>query len=82
MRQHEMQQSNIYLGIYIIEYYLFWKKSGCYITRCASTRKPARTCACNACAQTAIRMLAQQAPSWRTSYQRSSKSPNCHGFKS
>jgi hypothetical protein len=25
MHQHEMQQSNIYLGIYIIDYYLFWK---------------------------------------------------------
>jgi hypothetical protein len=25
MHRHEMQQSNIYLGIYIIDYYLFWK---------------------------------------------------------
>jgi hypothetical protein len=25
MHRHEMQQSNIYLGIYIIEYYFFWK---------------------------------------------------------
>jgi hypothetical protein len=23
-----MQQSNIYLGIYIIEYYFFWKNQG------------------------------------------------------
>jgi hypothetical protein len=28
MHQHEMQQSNIYLGIYIIEYYFFWKNQG------------------------------------------------------
>jgi hypothetical protein len=25
MHRHEMQQSNIYLGIYIIVYYFFWK---------------------------------------------------------
>jgi hypothetical protein len=25
MHRHEMQQSNIYLGIQIIEYYFFWK---------------------------------------------------------
>jgi hypothetical protein len=25
MHQHEMQQSNIYLGIYIIVFYFFWK---------------------------------------------------------
>jgi hypothetical protein len=25
MLQHEMQQSNIYLNMYIIEYYSFWK---------------------------------------------------------
>jgi hypothetical protein len=25
MHRHEMQQSNIYLGIYIIDYNLFWK---------------------------------------------------------
>jgi hypothetical protein len=28
MHRHEMQQSNIYLGIYIIEYYFFWKNQG------------------------------------------------------
>jgi hypothetical protein len=28
MHWHEMQQSNIYLGIYIIEYYFFWKNQG------------------------------------------------------
>jgi hypothetical protein len=28
MRRHEMQQSNIYLGIYIIGYYFFWKNQG------------------------------------------------------
>jgi hypothetical protein len=28
MHQHEMQQSNIYLGIYIIGYYFFWKNQG------------------------------------------------------
>jgi hypothetical protein len=25
MHRHEMQQSNIYLGIYIIVFYFFWK---------------------------------------------------------
>ncbi len=30
MHRHEMQQSNIYLGIYIIEYYFLLEKSGCY----------------------------------------------------
>jgi hypothetical protein len=25
MRQHEMQQLNIYLNMWIIEYYYFWK---------------------------------------------------------
>jgi hypothetical protein len=28
MHRHEMQQSNIYLGIYIIGYYFFWKNQG------------------------------------------------------
>jgi hypothetical protein len=28
MHQNEMQQSNIYLGIYIIGYYFFWKNQG------------------------------------------------------
>jgi hypothetical protein len=28
MHRHEMQQLNIYLGIYIIEYYFFWKNQG------------------------------------------------------
>jgi hypothetical protein len=28
MHRHEMQQSNIYLGTYIIEYYFFWKNQG------------------------------------------------------
>jgi hypothetical protein len=30
MHRHEMQQSNIYLGIYTIEYYFLLKKLGCY----------------------------------------------------
>jgi hypothetical protein len=30
MHRHEMQQSNIYLGIYTIEYYFLLEKSGCY----------------------------------------------------
>jgi hypothetical protein len=36
MHRHEMQQSNIYLNMYIIEYYSFWKNwvlhivFGCY----------------------------------------------------
>jgi hypothetical protein len=30
MHRHEMQESNIYLGIYTIEYYFLLKKSGCY----------------------------------------------------
>jgi hypothetical protein len=30
MHRHEMQQSNIYLGIYNIEYYFLLEKSGCY----------------------------------------------------
>jgi hypothetical protein len=30
MHRHEMQQSNIYLGIYHIEYYFLLEKSGCY----------------------------------------------------
>jgi hypothetical protein len=40
MHQHEMQQSNIYLGIYTIEYYFLLEKSGCYSThdaRCIVT---------------------------------------------
>jgi hypothetical protein len=28
MHRHEMQQSNIYLGIYIIGYYFVWKNQG------------------------------------------------------
>jgi hypothetical protein len=28
MHRHEMQQSNIYLGIYIIGYYFCWKNQG------------------------------------------------------
>jgi hypothetical protein len=42
MHRHEMQQSNIYLGIYIIEYYFFWKNQG--VTSAATRlreRKPA-----------------------------------------
>jgi hypothetical protein len=31
MHQHEMEQSNVYLGIYTIEYYFLLEKSGCYI---------------------------------------------------
>jgi hypothetical protein len=31
MHRHEMQQSNIYLGIYTIEYYFLLEKSGCYM---------------------------------------------------
>jgi hypothetical protein len=34
MHQHEMQQSNIYLGIYTFEYYFLLEKSGCY--RCGA----------------------------------------------
>jgi hypothetical protein len=30
MHRHEMQQSNIYLGIFNIEYYFLLEKSGCY----------------------------------------------------
>jgi hypothetical protein len=30
MHWHEMQESNIYLGIYTIEYYFLLEKSGCY----------------------------------------------------
>jgi hypothetical protein len=30
MHRHEMQQLNIYLGIYIIVYYFLLQKSGCY----------------------------------------------------
>jgi hypothetical protein len=30
MHRHEMQQSNIYLGIYTIEYYFLLEKSRCY----------------------------------------------------
>jgi hypothetical protein len=30
MHRHEMQQSNIYLGIYIIVYYFLLQKSVCY----------------------------------------------------
>jgi hypothetical protein len=33
MDRHEMQQSNIYLGIYIIGYYFFWKNQGVTATR-------------------------------------------------
>jgi hypothetical protein len=37
MHRHEMQQSNIYLGIYIIGYYFFWKNQG-VIAICESLR--------------------------------------------
>jgi hypothetical protein len=30
MHRHEMQQSNVYLGIYTIVYYFLLLKSGCY----------------------------------------------------
>jgi hypothetical protein len=30
MHRHEMQQSNVYLGIYTIEYYFLFEKSRCY----------------------------------------------------
>jgi hypothetical protein len=30
MHWHEMQQSNVYLGIYTIKYYFLLEKSGCY----------------------------------------------------
>ena len=36
MHRYEMQQSNIYLGIYIIEYYFFWKNQG--VTSAATHR--------------------------------------------
>jgi hypothetical protein len=38
MHRHEMQQLNIYLGIYIIEYYFFWKNQG--VTKWDVTRVP------------------------------------------
>jgi hypothetical protein len=34
MHRHEMQQSNIYLDIYIIEYYFFWKNQGVTVCLC------------------------------------------------
>jgi hypothetical protein len=34
MHRHEMQQSNIYLCIYIIEYYFFWKNQGVTEGKC------------------------------------------------
>jgi hypothetical protein len=33
MHRHKMQQSNIYLGIYIIEYYFFWKNQGVTVSQ-------------------------------------------------
>jgi hypothetical protein len=38
MHRHEMQQSNVYLGIYTIEYYFLLEKSGCYKEQ--ALRKP------------------------------------------
>jgi hypothetical protein len=38
MHRHEMQQSNIYLGIYIIGYYFFWKNQGVTQSLPTSTR--------------------------------------------
>jgi hypothetical protein len=41
MHRHEMQQSNIYLGIYIyiIEYYFFWKNQGVTVVQCNNHEK-------------------------------------------
>jgi hypothetical protein len=45
MHWHEMQQSNIYLGIYIIEYYFFWKNQGVTSYCLADADAPAYACA-------------------------------------